>query len=586
MKIIKRILLALMPISLVIGCSDAFMDRPDLDNITADSYWKTPSDLNLFVIQFYTSFPGWQNGSWNAGIYWNDDNSDNIITSSINTRLAGRNTINSGTGNWDYGKIRSVNTFLEKYHKVEADFSEISQYVGEGYFFRAYYYFNLVQSYGDVQWTSKTLTPDSEELYKTRSPRNVIIDSVLTDLDKAIEYMNSGENSNGNRLNKEIALLFKSRVALYEGTWEKYHQGTTFGVEGSDGTKYIKIAETTAKQLIDNPSGYGIQHTGKINEKYNFVEDYRLLFNQTNYAGNKEVMLWREFSTDLNITHNGQLYLARVGAGDHGISKELIDQYLCTDGKPIALSPKYKGDHGLTQTATNRDPRLASTIYLPEYPMIIETVLDTFKNSQLGASGETGCPTGYTIFKGSNHDLKHATTHGSGISSSPIFRFAEALLNYAEARAELGTITQADIDITINVLRDRVNMPHLNIASIESDPNWEFPNLSPIINEVRRERQVELAAEGYRFDDLMRWQAADELIVDKRMRGVYFMQSDFPDIVIGTDIIVDENGYVDPHRGQIPTGNKFNVKRDYLLPVPLNEITLNSKLTQNPGWSK
>lgn len=580
MKLIKKILLLLMPISLMIGCSDAFMDRPDLDNITSDSYWKTPEDLNLFVIPFYTSFPGWGVGSWNGGIYWNDNNSDNILTSSINTRLAGQNTINTGTGNWSFSSLRSVNTFLAKYQEVDAPFSEISQYVGEGYFFRAYYYFNLVQNYGDVPWLSKPLEPNSEELYNPRDARNVVVDSILLDLDKAIEYMSSGENSNGNRLNKEIALLFKSRVALYEGTWEKYHQGTVFGVDGSDGTKYLEIAATTAKQLIDNPSGYGIHNTGNINE------DYRLLFNQTSYAGSKEVMLWRAFNRDLSVAHNGQRYLAMIGPGGQGITKELVDQYLCTDGKPISLSTEYQGDHGLVQVSTNRDPRFAQTIYLPGDPVINGTVVEAFQNSQLGVSGEGGCPSGYTIFKGANHDLEQSSAGGVGTTSSPIFRFAEALLNYAEARAELGTITQADIDITINLLRDRVGMPHLSIASIEADPNWEFPALSPIINEVRRERQIEFAAEGYRFDDLMRWQAADELIVGKRMKGVYFMQADFPNIVPGTDVLIDGDGYVDPHKGQITTGNQFNVNRDYLLPVPINEITLNPNLTQNPGWSQ
>ncbi|MCQ0112945.1 RagB/SusD family nutrient uptake outer membrane protein [Zhouia amylolytica] len=574
-----RIVSFIASIMLLVGCNEDFLDRPDLDNITTDNYWQTPNDLNLFVIQFYTSFPGWSPGEWSGGIYWYDASSDNMLRTNVNNRLSGRNTINSGNGNWNYSNIRSVNTMLSKYQEIDAPFEEMSQYVGEGYFFRAYYYFNLVRSYGDVPWITDPLSPDSEELYSERTPRNEVINNILADLDKAIEYMPSGEVSNGNRLNKEIALLFKSRVALYEGTWEKYHSGTPFGVSGSDGTQFLQIAANTAKQLIDNPAGYGVYNTGATDN------DYWVLFNQTDFSGHPEVMLWRAFDRDLGIAHNGQRYLPRIG-GDVGLTKDLVDQYLCADGLPISLSGQYQGDQGLENVSANRDPRFAQTVYLPGDPMeeVNGEIITAFEQAPLGQSGSAGCPSGYMVFKGANPDPAQYSSGGVGTTSSPIFRFAEVLLNYAEAKAELGTITQTDIDMTINALRDRVGMPHLTLNSIPADPNWNFPGLSPIINEVRRERHVEFAAEGYRFDDIMRWQAADELIVNKRFKGVYFVQEDFPNLTPGVDVLVDADGYVDPHQNQIASGNQFNVNRDYLLPVPLNEITLNPKLEQNPGW--
>jgi len=170
-----------------------------------------------------------------------------------------------------------------------------------------------------------------------------------------------------------------------------------------------------------------------------------------------------------------------------------------------------------------------------------------------------------------------------GTTGSPIFRYAEALLIYAEARAELGTITQEDVDKTINVLRDRVGTAHLNITNIPTDPKWFFPTLSPIINEVRRERQIELACEGFRWDDITRWAAADELIVGKRFLGAKFNSTDYPELN-ADDYILTDDGYIDFLRDQLPDGYGFRIDRDYLSPISTEELTLNPNLVQNPGW--
>src|SRR5690606_35199079 len=148
-------------------------------------------------------------------------------------RLAGIRTVSSSGGGWSYGLIRQINYFLENYPKIEDNFDSYKQYVGEGYLFRAYFYFNLVKKFGDVPLITKTLNIDSDELYNPRTPRQQVIDAIIEDLDKAIEYMKSGPTEGGTRFNKEIAQLFKSRVCLYEGTWEKYHNGTVFGVTNS-----------------------------------------------------------------------------------------------------------------------------------------------------------------------------------------------------------------------------------------------------------------------------------------------------------------------------------------------------------------
>jgi len=577
MKIFKIVLIAAIAV-FTAGCDNDFLERPALDKITTDNYWKTTKDLELYVNQFYTAFPSWTPNAYNGGIYWQDDNSDNIIQQNVNSRLAGNNTITTGNGSYNFSNLRTVNIFMANYDKVEDDFDSYKQYVGEALFFRAYFNFRLLKNFGAYPYSNELLTANSEELFFERTPRNTIAENIIADLDMAISYMQSAKNRGGNRLNKGAAQLFKARVALYEGTWEKHHAGTPFGIAGENGNNFLTIAADASKELMDS-GVFSLHNTGTPSE------DYWKVFNQTSFANNSEVMLWKAFDVELGTAHNGQRYLAASGGGK-GITQVLVNDYLCTDGQPIATSPLYEGDENLVKVATNRDPRLSQTIWLPGQDWRVEggAVIEVFEKSHLDASGESVCPTGYQIRKGANPDWDQRSGSGQGTTSSPIFRFGEALLIFAEAKAELGTISQGDLDVSINLLRSRAGMPNLNLATITVDPNWLFPTLTPIINEVRRERHVELAAEGYRSDDINRWAAHDELTVGIRYKGAKFDAVQFPDMVVGTEVLLDANGYIDPLQGQLPAGYQFDIARDYLLPIPTDEITLNPKLIQNPGW--
>lgn len=206
-----------------------------------------------------------------------------------------------------------------------------------------------------------------------------------------------------------------------------------------------------------------------------------------------------------------------------------------------------------------------------------------------GLVSGTPCTTGFQIRKGLNTDYFQDSHNGPGGTDGVIYmRYAEILLIYAEARAELGTLTQGDVDITINKLRDRVKMPHLNIASIAADPNWLFPSLSPVINEVRRERRIELACEGYRLNDVLRWAAAPTVIVGKSPLGAKANQflTVIPAIKIGTNLFVNADGYITPYGNvsSMASGYQFNINRDYLLPIPVQETVVNPAIKQNPGW--
>lgn len=555
---------------LITACNKAFLNQVPLDAISSNEYWKTETDLQLYVNQFYPSFPG--NTRDEANLI--DCNSDNIITTAFDATLAGTRVVPASGGGWNWSNIRSVNYFLTHYQTVKSPWLTVSQYVGEAYFFRAYYYFGMVQTFGDVPWINKPLNNDSEELYLARTPRSVVVDSIVADLNKAISYMLPKGKASGSRLNSQVAMLLKSRVCLYEGTWEKYHAGTPFGVSGSDGKKYLTLARDASKQIIDG-NLYSLYSQGNINKNYAY------LFGQDDYSSNPEVMLWKQWNFSLGLFR----WSPSIWGMGRGLSKWLVDSYLCTDGLPISKSSLYAGDEKLTNVVKNRDPRLAQTIWIPGNPINIIGIDTTFfVKPDINQSGSYLCTSGYQLKKFSNmwgENLK--LNYYQSQVGSIIFRYAEALLNYAEAKAELGEISQPDIDLTINKLRDRVGMAHLQINSIASDPKWDYPTLSPIINEIRRERRVELACEGLRLNDFLRWRS-HQLISSKRPLGAKFVQSDFPAMVIGTNVFVDSNWYIDVYTKSLPAGYGFKSDRDYLNPIPTLEITLNKNLIQNPGF--
>ena len=231
------------------ACDDNYLERYPLDEISTADYWKTTSDLKLYVNQFYPSAFSVSGSDRYNFIFEDDLPTDDMVYIEADRRLHGTRVV-PATGGWDYSRIRSVNVFLENYDKSESDFEEYKQYVGEARFFRAFYYFSMVKEYGDVPWIDTPLNTGSEELYSERTPRNQVIDNIIADLNIAIDLMPSGKQEGGTRLSKEIAQLFKSRVCLYEGTWEKYHTGSPFAVENSDPQKYLQLAETEASNVI------------------------------------------------------------------------------------------------------------------------------------------------------------------------------------------------------------------------------------------------------------------------------------------------------------------------------------------------
>jgi hypothetical protein len=560
------------------GCiDDVDLNRFPQDMISSENYWNTANDLDLYVNQFYTAFNP-NTGDRLYDVYAYELQTDDYTYVSANSRLLGSRTV-PATGGWDYTNIRKINFFFDNYHRCTASFDTYKTTVGAAHFFRAWFFFNLVKDYGDVPYFSKALNTNSEELYMARTPRNQVVDSIIADLDNAINYLPSGKQSGGTKLSKEIALLFKSRVCLYEGTWEKYQTGA-FGVSNPDPGKYLTLAAEAANELIQSAQ-YSIY--AKSSPQWNYF-----FFADVDYSNNPEVLFWKKFDFSIGIGNAWQFQMGQGYGGGIGLTRSLVESYLCTDGQPIAVSSLYKGDDDLLTLSANRDPRLLQTIFTPGFPLqVIDGDTLRFVRPAIDEVIINSCPTGFQMNKGLNLSPEHyltATVAAVGTVGKILFRYAEALLNYAEAKAESGTLTQQDIDMTIKLLRDRVGMPNLIISDIPNDPNWLFPDLSPVINEIRRERRVELVAESFRWDDIARWAAADEVIVGKRPLGAKFNSVDYPGFSASDYKLT--NGYFDPLTDQLPNGYGFVLDRDYLSPISTQELTLNPNLKQNPGWGQ
>ncbi len=583
----------------VVGLSsckkDSLLNQTPLTALSDASYWNTVSDLRNYINNLYSNgniFPLFI-GDFSGGYYTADANSDNLVPLGHSTRLNGEYTLAGNGGYADWTDIRDVNYFLANYHRVKSSWSDISMYVGESYFFRAMLYFNGLKSYGALPWVSKPLNVnDSAELYSSRLPRNIVVDSIVTDLDSAIADLPVKSSASSMRLYREYAQAFKARVCLYEGTWEKYHQTDDFGVPGQDGSAFLQKAAAAASDVMASGT-FSLDNIG-------LYHGYWSLFNQTDYSASKEVIFWGASIGGANGNNDWQNIFqgGSYRTFNMGLSKSLVDDYLCTDGNPTSVSPLYKGDDSLNLVAANRDPRLSQVMFLAGDTVTYSAASSAtvFTNPAILAS-DGSCPTGYQLYKGLNVDPFQNPNTPSPVHNTDgviYMRYPEVLLIYAEAKAELGTITQSDVDATINKLRDRVGMAHLNLGSIPSDPKWIFPALSPVINEVRRERRVELACEGFRFDDICRWAAAGILISGWKPLGapvhqfltVNFATSGSSYLVVGSNIYVNGQGYIEPYQktATLSSGYNFNLKRDYLLPIDQQNLNLNSKLTQNPGW--
>ncbi|WP_346320246.1 RagB/SusD family nutrient uptake outer membrane protein [Chitinophaga sp. YIM B06452] len=571
-------ILALAAAGLFSSCSK-FMDRQPLSQIAPDQYFNNENELKFYLNSLYSIFP-------NAEGVYNED-IDNVVKQSLGDNITGRRTVPLTGGNWTWGELRKINFFLDNYNRVMPE-SQAARYAGVAKFFRAYFYFDKVQRFGDVPWYSHVvLQNDQAMLTKARAPRKLVVDSIIADLDYAIANINETSTST-EMVTQYTAMALLSRVCLFEGTWKKYR--------GETGWEALLTKAAAVSEQLMNSGKYKI---------YNSTPGKAYLELFASIAPVKdEIILARNFSNELSVWHNVNYYTITSSYGKPGLDKQLVNSYLMADGTRFTDISRYDTITFYSETQ-NRDPRLSQTIRTPGYARIGTTnpLVPDF-----GAS-----VTGYQLIKFVT-DMSF-DSYNRSINSMPIFRYAEVLLNFAEAKAELGTLTQADIDKSIKLLRDRVGMPNLNLAAANASPDQymggQYPAVAGankgVILEIRRERRIELVMESYRWNDLMRWKSGQSLV--RQFKGMYFPGVGQYDL--------DRNGKIDVYiyEGTKPTpvagvqyfklgteidlengaagGNviinrsttkTFDEERDYLQPIPIQERQLNTNLTQNPKW--
>ena len=594
----KRNIIAIIALSLGLTSCDDLLNLSPMSDITQTDYFKTETDLQLFSNSFY-------NNLLDKSPY--DDQSDLYIQQTLSDEMLGgtKRVVPASGGGWTWTDLRKMNTLLAYVDQCE-DEDAIIKYTALTRFFRAYFYFEKVKRFGDVPWYDVELGSDDEALYKPRDSREYVMTKMIEDIDYAINNLPdmNEEKSSPFRVNKWAALALKAQFCLYEGTYRKYHQ---LNIEGNTYTYYLDLAAKAAKDIIDN-GPYKLYSTGNPNT------DYMMLFASED-ANTDEYILAIKFDYGLQIYHNATAHTLVPTQGRPGLTKKMVNTYLMKDGTAFTDKTGWQ-EMTFKEEMKDRDPRLSQSIRTPGYTRIGETTVL--------APDFSVSVTGYQPIK----FVQEPTASGGNVDRNdrstcdlPVYRYAEVLLNYAEAKAELGTLTQDDIDISINEIRKRVGMPDLSMDNANANPDrylsseeTGYSNVTGdnkgVILEIRRERAIELSQEGFRFDDLVRWKAGS--CIDQELYGMYFpgpgnydlTGDDVADVIlyangtskpeaqagvqvyeIGKDIMLtdDNEGYVFYHKNISRT--QFSQERDYLYPIPINERSLNHNLTQNPGWN-
>ncbi len=596
--IIKLSLIVL--VTLIYSCelNNDFLERYPLDRISNETFWNTENDLMVYNNRIYdlarndNAVPilmghhdGFNSHRWS--LWYQDEFTDNIAPrASRHERFqqvrAGKHNIPSGPQwfgwqNDGWGFVRTINIFMDNHGKaLENGVAEaaVNKYVGEARLFRGWFYADKISKFGRAPWVDTELNIDSEKLYAPLDDRETVMDNVLADLNFATQWLPDdwGDGGGPGRLNRWAALLIKSRVCLFEGTWRKYH-----GV-GSDADMWLQEAASAAKELMDD-GPYDLYSTGDPENDYQAMHKIR-----SDLTGVPEVMYWRRYELGVFTNHVQSYHRSYNG----GATKSLVEDYLCADGLPITLSDQYQGDASIRDVFENRDPRLRQTILHPDDVERWQWNRNDQTRTYPRVSGMGGqaSETGYSISK-VFEPIASFASYNSSDTPAIIMRFGEALLNYAEAMAELGTITQADLDISINRLRDRVNMPHLDLNP-PMDPRYANDGVSSLIVEIRRERRIELFMEGFRYDDLRRWKQGKKLETpDLGIRFDAAMRAEIDpegEAVVKTTS-VDGIDYVDVYQGTDWANPVFDESKHYLWPIPLSAISQNPAIEQTPGWN-
>ena len=573
------------------ACND-FLTRDPLDEIADNpEFWDVESNIRTAVYDEYTTyFPGYRN-HWNRADWfsqtniadWTDDNAQQKAT--FFTKVAPAST---SASSWDFSDVRVINVLINRINSANLSSEAKEHWLGVARFLRAMEYAKLVSRFGNVPYYEEALgNTDYTTLYRRRENRVTVMNKVLDDLNYAIQHIRTSDGEKGLNITRDVALAYASRIMLFEGTWQKYRENNT-----TNAKHFLQAAKDFATTLMSE-------------NHYSLCANYKDLTTSEDLAGNPEVILYRSYVE--GVVMHSLMTFQNTEVEIDSPSKSLVESYLTKNGLPIHQvgNTQYQGDHTFAAEVTDRDPRLAATI----------------RTSGLSLTGidDVWAISGYFGNRFVNPNLidKPGGSSYTCITDAPVMKLNEVLMNYIEAAAELAdmgayTLTQADFDKTINVIRDRpsTQMPHLILAGSNLQVNGVTINdperdadVTPIIWEIRRERRTELVYEGIRFNDLRRWSKlhyADMVRNPKANRGAYLDKTAFVaqyNATHTTPITVETlkgvkiegggtAGYIQPITSTALM--RTMAEKDYLYPLPEDQITLYKsrgyELPQNPGW--
>jgi len=571
------------------GCSE-YLDRKPLDSNSDATNWTSEASLETFAWKFYGRLSEISYGSgWTKGQYHGESLTDDYATESF-TEFTKTVPNSSGVWNTNYDRIREANILIARVDEVPNLSTEAANHwKGIGRFFRALYYYNLVRTYGDVVWVEEDLDFSKEEnLKRSRDSRVVVMDNVVADLEFAMNNCYGPSKAETNTVNSMVAAALLSRVALYEGAWEKYHN-----VSGGHPDSFYSKAKEAANKVISS----GL---------YQVTDDYKGMYTSLSLAGSKEVLLYKIYTlANVNggkITEaHGQYGWIDSSTPTWGLTKSAMENYTNDQGIPTHMYDY--DDTTMEGVFAHRDKRLNATVYDKIVP-VVDLTWDYGIVSTTGFWTYKFLPLERRTQMESNNSWNAPNNDTDG----PIFMYSEVLLNYAEACAELGSISQSDLDKSVNLLRTKHGkIPALTLAgsgvsvggvSITKDP--KDPAANVLMQELRRERRSELMADGFRHDDLMRWALGKNLDTKANPDGylgasaklIQNYRNTVPGAKEWSDIAAKNfflNGYKSQFNTSAISAGGTTVDRVwndkyYLEPIPAGQILLDENLTQNPGW--
>lgn len=655
----KNYIIALLIGFCVFSCNDDFMERLPKDKETEKTFFNSYENCKTYAWQFYGWFAGYPLDQYSMDTY--SDNGFNGSTTNqfgwdkvVEPTSTSIGKVLSNSKNWNYSNIRTINVMLDNIDNVPMSETDKAHWRSVCYFFKAQEYFRLMSLFGDVIWEEHALTDSDEDakiVYGPTTPRTEIAQKILS----MLQYAQANIKLNGdgaNTVNQNVVNALMSRFGLFEGTWQKYHQ-----VSGGNPSQYLQASYDASSALIEKiPS---------VHDNYNEV------FNSEDLSSIPSVLLYKVY-----VATKGHTIMRTMGSSEswYEASSDLVQSYLCTDGKPIWTSTAYEGNKltGDTTMAVefrNRDRRLyysicppyrinttfpqnknmdsiwyynsapdirfATSVLVPEdqeYVDLMRTLstsraVKTLPIMQWNSEVVREVPhfrnarynmgQGYNVSVGGYFPYKIYTPDNQtsgGTNDAPIYRMGEVMANHAEAAWELGKFDQGVADKSINVLRRRANIPNLNIAEISADfdPKRDKGGhassssdpivgpsdyeVDPVLWEIRRERRIELYCEGFRFDDLRRW--GKGYYISKRQYGAYVKKSDYEDsrhiiYMSRTPGLDGINNFSMSITDQNKDGGRITIfeapnpgwlNKYYLYPIPLDDLSLNPNLKQNPGY--